>query len=76
MNAVATTGSYVTMLFVIASWVDGAAESGNWHVTQELIASVCGLAAMLSVHLSPLWRALMKKCFGYDPYAATLEVKS
>lgn len=69
-NAVVGGSAYATQLFIIASWLDGAIESGNWHVTQEVIASSFGVCAMLAVHLTPLWKALMKKMFGYDPYEA------
>lgn len=67
-NAVVGGSAYISSLFIIASWIDGAVESGNWHITQEVIAAFFSLCAMLAVHLTPLWKAAMKKAFGYDPY--------
>lgn len=71
MNAstAVTTTSYVGQLAIIAMWLDGAIESGSWHVTYEVVTVSITLAVQLAHNLSPLWRASLKKVFGYDPYA-------
>lgn len=71
MNAsnAATATSYTGLLAIIGMWLDGAIESGSWHVTYEVMAAGITLAVQLAHNLSPLWRASLKKIFGYDPYA-------
>lgn len=70
MNAstAVTTTSYVGQLAIIAMWLDGAIETGNWHVTYEVVTVGITLLVQLAHNLSPLWRAMLKKFFGYDPY--------
>jgi len=71
MNAstAVTTTSYVGQIAIIAMWLDGAIETGNWHATYEVITVWITLTVQVGHNLSPLWRALLKKMFGYDPYA-------
>lgn len=77
MNAstAATATSYVGQLAIIAMWADGAIESGSWHVTYEVVTVAITLSVQIAHNLSPLWRAILKKLFGYDPYANNDEVK-
>lgn len=75
-SVAATATSYVGQLAIIAMWLDGAIESGSWHVTYEVMTVSITLTVQLAHNLSPLWAATMKKIFGYDPYATTPEVKS
>lgn len=70
-SAAATATSYVGQLAIIAMWLDGAIESGSWHVSYEVVTVVITLIVQLAHNLSPLWRASLKKMFGYDPYAST-----
>lgn len=71
MNAstAVTTTSYVGQLAIIAMWLDGAIESGSWHVTYEVVTVAITLSVQVAHNLAPLWRASIKKIFGYDPYA-------
>lgn len=71
MNASnAVTGvSYVGLLSIIGMWIDGAIESGSWHVTYEVTSAGFTLVVQLAHNLAPLWHAALKKFFGYDPYA-------
>jgi hypothetical protein len=68
-SSVATATSYVGQLAIIAMWLDGAIETGNWHFTYEVITVSITLTLQTAHNLSPLWRATLKKIFGYDPYA-------
>lgn len=67
-SAAATATSYVGQLAVIAMWLDGAIESGSWHLTYEVVTIGITLSVQVAHNLSPLWRAALKKFFGYDPY--------
>lgn len=67
-NAATATG-YVGQLAIIAMWLDGAIESGSWHVTYEVVTVAITLSVQMAHNLSPLWRASLKKIFGYDPFA-------
>lgn len=67
-NAATATG-YVGQLAIIAMWLDGAMESGSWHVTYEVVTVGITLSVQMAHNLSPLWRASLKKIFGYDPFA-------
>lgn len=68
-SAAATATGYVGQLAIIAMWLDGAIESGSWHVTYEVVTVGITLSVQMAHNLSPLWRASLKKLFGYDPYA-------
>lgn len=68
-SAAATATSYVGWIIVVAMWIDGAAETGSWHVSAEVVTACCALLVQIAHNLSPLWRASLKKIFGYDPYA-------
>lgn len=68
-STAAATTSYIGQLAVVAMWLDGAIESGNWHLTYEVVTVSLTLTAQTALHLKPLWSAILKKIFGYDPYA-------
>lgn len=67
-SAAATATSYVGQLAILAMWLDGAIETGTWHVTYEVVTVAITLTVQLAHNLGPLWRASLKKVFGYDPY--------
>lgn len=64
-----TATSYAALMAIVGMWIVGAIESGSWHVTYEVMAAWVTLTVQLAHNLSPLWRATLKKIFGYDPYA-------
>lgn len=68
-NAAVTATSYAGQLAIIGMWMDGAIESGSWHVTYEVMTVAVTLSIQAAHNLAPLWRATVKKIFGYDPYA-------
>lgn len=74
-SAVATGGAYSAYLIIILAWLVGAYQTGDWKTTTEVITAFVALAGQLAHNLTPLGRALLKKIFGYDPYAPTPEVK-